>query len=388
MHTYEVWATRWDDPHKIEQVPARDLSFSLPLSEHGECSFSATVEPSGSRWRAALTPPFSGVLVTRDGVPVWSGWVRSERESGGRTFSFTAHEWGMFFATTPARVATWTMVNDHIIFRGLVDYAQTIQGQDAQVATTATTGASESDLTINTWDNLTTEEAFTRIANAEGGPEWYFGTAGTLDEPVRQLVLGDRLGSVDPVATLMHVEDTQEWVGYGAPPTVTLLSDLFPAGTTVPALSRRGGNVLEVARTRDTSRAATEQVATGEGSEAQQLRATATAQRLLDIGWPRMTRWSAYSTVKRASTLLRHAQADLAAAAGIATGWSIVTLDGDPEWPQVPRGSTMDVVIDTDRYGGNRPHRFQTRVLDLRVSVPDTGAAQIQWDLAEVIEVS
>lgn len=389
MARYEVFATRYDDPHVVEQVPARGLSFSMPLSDHGECSFTATVEPGRSTWRPALTPPFSGVLVTRDGVPGWSGWLGPEQQTGPRTFSFRAHEWGSFFKTVPARVGTWLQRNDHILFRDQIFYGQLISGQDVQIVLGSTLGAAESDRTVNAWDNATAEEIFTQISDADGGPEWYFGTAGTLDEPVRQLVLGDRLGAVDAVDTLHYVEDTQDPQAYGAPPSIVLLSDLFPVGTTAAGLSRRGGNVLLPSRVRDPSRAATVVTAVGDGVEALQLRETATASRLLSIGWPRMTRWTTHSSVTRRSTLLRHAQGDLGIVAGIATGYGLATLDGDPDWTQVPRGSTMRVVLDTDVYGGNRPHVFESRLLNLSVDVPDDGGdAQVTWELAEVLEAA
>ena len=82
------------------------------------------------------------------------------------------------------------------------------------------------------------------------------------------------------------------------------------------------------------------------------------------------------------ATLARHAVADLAAAQGLTTGWSLVTLDGEPDWTQVARGSVVTVSLDTDIYGVARPYTFQTRVQGLTVSVPDTGLTQVQWDVA------
>jgi len=44
--SWEVYATRWDSNFIVEElIPARGLEFTMPLSDHGECSFSATVEP-------------------------------------------------------------------------------------------------------------------------------------------------------------------------------------------------------------------------------------------------------------------------------------------------------------------------------------------------------
>lgn len=391
MPEYEVYATRWDDPHIVEELlPARELSFSLPLSEHGECSFSATVEPGRSLWRASVTPPLSGVLVTRDDVPVWSGWVTSERPGGPRTFQFTAREWGSFFATTPARVFEYSQWADQAIFRDLVDYAQTQAGQDVHVETGSFAGGSVSDMTINAWDNRDTESAYRMVADQEDGPEWYFGTSGTKAAPVRSLVLGSRLGSVDPVDVLHYVEDTEDWFGADGASSIALLGDLFPAGTIVSGIGRRGGNVVALGRTRDTARSTTVAVAVGDGTDKAQVRSTARATRLIDtVGWPAMTRWFQHSSVMNTSTLARHARADLAASAGIATGYELVTLDGDPDWTQVARGSTMRVTLDTDVFAGPRPHTFDSRVLSMQVNVPDDGgSAQVTWALAETLDPS
>ena len=389
MTDYSVYATRWDDPHKVEDLlPARDLQFSMPVSAHGEASFSATVEPGESFWRPAVGLPLSGLLIARDGQPCWSGWFRAERQTGPRTFQFAAREWGSFFEKYPAPTSTFTDENDHVIFRSIVSAAQAVAGQDARVTLDPSTmGAATSDLTIPAWDTRSVDDVLRELGNAEGGPEWYFGTAGTLDNPLRILALADRHGSTTAADVLHHVEDT------AAPTTrsssvVMLLGDLFPAGTAVPAIGRRGGNVLAVARDRDTDRAATVADARGDGIDRGQKRSTEVAQRLLDIGWPRMTRRYQHSSVTMQATLDRHAVADLATDAGIATRYGLVTLDGEPDWTAVSRGSTMRVILDTDVYGGPSPLTFESRVLNMTVNVPDQGAAQVTWDLAETLTAS
>src|SRR5665648_70983 len=108
MPQYEVYATRWDDPRVVEEViPARGLEFSFPLSDHGECSFSATVEPGRSFWRPALSVAMSGILVCRDGVPMWAGRMLDERQTGPRTFEFQFAEWGSAFEDVPAVAYTY-----------------------------------------------------------------------------------------------------------------------------------------------------------------------------------------------------------------------------------------------------------------------------------------
>lgn len=396
MPRYEVYATRFDSTGIVDElVPARGLSFSMPLNDHGECSFTASVEPGRSFWRPALSMPFSGVLVARDGVPWWSGILTDERPAGPRSFGFTAREWGWFFEEkVPAVPRSWADANDHAIFRDLIDDAQAIAGQNLMVETGSTIGATTSDRVVNAWDKTTVGREFRSVADAEGGPEWYFATAGTMEAPRRLLVLGDRLGHTQAQTVLEYVEDTEAYAAPDAPPTVTLLGDLFPGPAPLVPVRRGGGNVIAQGRSRSLAEAATVVVATGSGEEAAQLRSTAPATSLLAQGWPRMTSFSDYNDVVKSATLARHASADLAARAGIATGYSLVTLDGDPsaDWTQTPRGSTVRVVLDTDVYGADRPvggaDGFDARCIGITVRVPDAGEAQVEWSVADVLEVS
>jgi hypothetical protein len=383
---YEVYATRWDNPHIVDElIPARNLQFSMPRCDHGEAHFDATVEPGWSSWRGSLTKDLSGVLITRDGVPIWQGWVVDDQETGPRTFSFRAIEWGYYFTLTPAIAHNYVQQNDCLIFRDMIDRAQAVTGQNVAVQTGTALGSSVSDKTINAWDNTTVEREFRAVADAEGGPEWYFGTTGTLDNPVRQLYLADRLGTTDPAAFLEFVEDTAPVVGPDGPPTVQLLGSLFPGVQPQVPTRRAGGNVIAKARTRQGD-SATVAVATNTEPQAAQKQQTATST-LIGRGWPAMTRLNSYSNVTDNTTLLRHANADLAKAQGFTTGYSLATLDGDPDWTQVPRGSTVTVSLDTDVYAGPRPLEFGVRLLNVTVRVPDAGLAQVQWDVATVQEV-
>lgn len=383
---FEVYATRWDDPHVIEQIPAQGLEFTLPLSDHGECSFSATVEAGRSFWRPALNPAVSGVMVCRDGVPVWSGKVWSERQSGPRTFEFTCAEWGSAFERMPAVAKTYTDENDHVIFRDLITQAQAITGQDMRITLGATLGASTSDLTINPWDDTTVEAQFTQLSNADGGPEWYFHTTGTLQAPVRFLVLGDRLGRTDAVDILEYVESTTEWTAPESPPQPTTLGNLFPGAQPYAVLDgNRGGNIIaQPARSQDASGSATVAIAIGSGDQKAQLRYTSVADDLINAGYPRQTMSTSYPDVSKADTLVRHANADLAAARGVVTGYTLSTYEDDPDWTQIERGDTVRVSLDTDVYAGQRPLEFEARVLSMAVSVPDTGPAQVNYTLATV----
>lgn len=385
MPKYEVYATRWDDPHIVSEIiPAKGLEFSMPRSDHGECSFTASVEPGWSSWRSEITKDISGLLVARDGQPVWQGWVTDDDETGPRTFQFRAYEWGHFFTRVPATPKTYTRWNDAAMFRDIINLAQAQAQYNPGVVTGSATGTATSTRTINPWDRSMVEALLREIGEAQDGPEWYFGTTGPLDDPIRQLYLGDRLGTVDVAAYLEFVEDTAPMVGPGPVPTVALLGDLFPGPGPVVPTRRAGGNVIAKARHRagDSSTVA---LAVNDAPEGAQLSATAESD-LLDRGWPGMMSVQSYSKVTETATLQRHANADLQAAEGFATGYSLVTLDGEPDWTQVPRGSTVRVGLDTDVYGGPRPLEFDTRLTNLTVRVPDSGSAQVQWDVETVQE--
>jgi len=390
---YEVYATRWDDAHVVEEIiPARGLEFTFPLCDHGECSFSATVEPGRSFWRPALSAAVSGILVCRDGVPVWTGRMLGEDQTGPRTFLFTFAEWGSAFEGVPAVAFPanaegkhlLTNVNDHALFRRLISDAQAIAGQNYLVQMGTTTGAAFSDLTINPWDTTMVEEELRRLSEAAGGPEWYVAATGTFVAPTRTLVLGDRLGSATASAVLEYVEDTQDYVPPAAPPVLTMLGNIFPTDARpVFAGGRRGGNVIAHAARRQIP-GMTVAKAVGAGEQVAQLRRYAYATDLLAAGYPRRTRTARYSDVSIATTLQRHADADLAAARGMTTAYTLTTFEGDPDWTGVARGDTVRVIVDSDCYSGVRPLVFESRVLDLAVLVPDDGPVRVNWTVAEV----
>jgi len=382
---YEVYATRWDNAHVVEEIiPARGLEFTLPLSDHGECSFSATVEPGRSFWRPALSAAMSGILVCRDSVPMWSGRMLGESQTGPRTFGFTFAEWGSAFETVPAVPLALTNTNDHVLFRRLISDAQAVAGQNYLVQMGSTTGATTSDLTINAWDTTMAEEEFRRLGESAGGPEWYVAATGTFENPTRTLVLGDRLGSTAASAVLEYVEDTTDYVPPAAPPVLTMLGNIFPTDARpVFAGGRRGGNVIaHPARRQSPGMTAT--IAVGSGQEVAQLRRPAVATDLLAAGFPRRTKVASYSDVSIPETLQRHADADLAAARGMVTAHTLSTFEGDPDWTGVARGDTVRVILDSDVYAGVRPLVFETRVLDMAVLVPDDGPVQVNYTTADV----
>ena len=380
---YEVYATRWDDGHVVEElIPARGLEFTLPLSDHGECSFSATVEPRRSFWRPALSCAMSGILVCRDGVPMWSGQMLGERQSGPRQFDFTFAEWGSFFETCPAVPFALTNTNDHVLQRRLISDAQAVSGQDVGIILGATTGATLSDLTVNAWGTTTADEELRRLGEHAGGPDWYVNTTGTLENPTRTLVQGDRLGSVDPVTVLEYVEDTQDYVPPEAPPVVTLLGSLFPGAQPYAVIGgRRGGNVI-AHPARQQSPGITVAIAVGAGDQLAQLRKSAPATSLLTAGYPRKSKTSSYVDVTNPTTLQRHADSDLAAGSGMTTVFTLTTFEDDPDWTAVARGDTVRVELDSDVYATERPLVFNSRVLDRAIHVPDDGKVQVNWVLA------
>lgn len=390
MPRYTVYPTRWDGPHIVEEiVPARGLEFTMPVSDHGECSFSATVEPGGAPWRAAIAPLASGVIICRDDVPVWSGMVWSERQTGPRTFDFQAAEWGSFYERVPAQPYAYVGWNDHAIFRNLISRAvAAASGRDISLQLGSTLGASTSDLTINSWDDLTVEAAFTQVATAAGGPEWRFTTSGTLENPVRALVLADRMGRTDARAVLEYVESTVPAKSPQAPPQLTTLGNLFPSDQRPQNAdgSRRGGNVIaHPARVRDGASSATEAIAIGAGQEKAQLRRTATSG-LIGQGYPRLTKTAQYNDVTSPARLLRHAQADVAAVAGLVTSYTFTTYDDDPDWTQVQPGDTVRCILDTDVYGAERPVEFEARAMGIAVQVQDDGPALVNWTVATTLE--
>jgi hypothetical protein len=390
---FEVYATRWDNAHIVEElIPARGLMFNLPLMNHGRASFSATVEPRRSFWRPALSCAMSGILVAENGVPVWQGRMLSEHQSGQRTFNFEAAEWGSFFEKVSAVPFALTNTNDHVLQRRLISDAQAVVGQDCGIILGTTFGASASDLTINAWDGAYVAEEFRRLGEHAGGPEWYFASTGTLENPTRTLVQGDRLGSTTPVAVFEYVEDTEDWVppAYYADLFTDRFSDtfgsLFPGAQPYAIVGgRRGGNVI-AHMGRGQSPGITVAIAVGAGDQLAQLRKTASAMALLAAGYPRQTEIQQYTDVVIPATLQKHADADLAAGSGMTTTYNIATFGSDPVWTGIARGDTVRVEADTDVYATERPLVFNTRVLDIAVLVPDQGEIEVTYVVADVRE--
>ena len=270
--------------------------------------------------------------------------------------------------------------------RRLISDAQAVAGQDVGIILGTTLGATASDLTINAWGTTTAEEEFRRLGEHAGGPNWYVNTGGTMENPTRELVQGDWLGSVDPVAVLEFVENTEDWVPPEAPPVVTLLGSLFPGAQPYAVIGgRRGGNIISHPA-RQQSPGITVAVAVGAGDQLAQLRKTSTATALLAAGYPKRSKTSSYVDVTIPATLQRHADADLAAGSGMTTSWTLSTFESDPDWTQIARGDTVRVEADTDVYATERPLVFTSRVLDMAVKVNDDGPAEVNYHLANTRE--
>jgi len=303
--------------------------------------------------------------------------MMSESQSGPRSFDFTFAEWGVFFEGIPAKPLQLANVNDHVLFRRLITDAQAVAGQDCGIILGATLGASVSDLTIHAWDSTTVEEEFRRLGEHAGGPEWYV-------DANRNLVLGDRLGSVTPVAVVEYVADTQAYAAPELPPALTLLGSLFPGQQPYAVVGgRRGGNVISHPA-RQQSPGITVAVAVGAGEESAQRRRPATADVLLAAGYPRKTKLAQYTDVTNLATLQKHANADLTAASGMTTGYTLSCFGSDPDWTSIARGDTVRVELDTDVYATGQPLVFNTRVLEVAVRVPDTGPVEVNYVCANV----
>jgi hypothetical protein len=385
---YEVYLTAWNDPAMVEgPLPISGLEFTLPLSDHGEATFSATVEPARSLWRPAMAPVVSGVIIVRDSAPVWSGIVWSEQQTGPRTFQFRCAEWGSFFERVPPVVKPYQHWNDHDLFRDLITSVQEFPGWNPQIGLGTTLGTQFSDLTINSWDDTRVEALFRGLGDAAGGPEWRFGITGSLDYPQRVLILADRMGATTPNVTLEYVETSEPYVAPSPPPILTLLGNLFPSAQRDASPGRRaGGNVIaHPARTRDGTLSATSTVAFGAGSGAAQLRATDTATRLRSVGYPDLLYSNAYPSVVDQSTLQRHATTDLNERAGLVTSYTLTTFDDAPDWTGSQPGESVQVILDTDVYADGIT-MFEARLLELAVHVSDNDRTLVNWTIATRLE--
>jgi hypothetical protein len=241
-----------------------------------------------------------------------------------------------------------------------------------------------SDLTINAWGTTSVEEEFRRLGEHAGGPEWYVNTTGTLENPTRTLVQGDRLGSVDPVTVLEYVEDVELYVPPEGPPTITTLGQLFPGQQPYVVVGgRRGGNLISHPA-RQQSPGITVAVAVGAGDQLAQLRKTSTATALLAAGYPKRSKTASYVDVTNPTTLQRHSDGDLAAGSGMTTSFTLSTFGSDPDWTSIARGDTVRVELSTDVYASEDPMIFESRILEMGVKVPDDGNVEVNYHVADV----
>ena len=400
---YTYFSTDWQSGSIREELPLREVSFDLPLSAHGTLRGAYTVPPGQGSLRASAAPVVSGLLVCRDSVPVWEGMLWADRQTGLRDFEVSAAEWGSVFekhivtqafltAVNAGNPLTYTQADDHVIFRDLITKAQQHVGQGYGVEVGSGAGPTRSDLTVPWWDTTSVEAVFTELGNRQGGPEWAFAVAGTVDAVRRRLLLGTPLGrqSIDDSGLLLEfVEDTGAPPPKpGDPPRVTTLDSLHPGpvpGALVASLTGSGGNVIAVpGLDRDGGRSATATIAVGSGEEAAMLTASAEATDLLGFGWPRLTAARSYKDVTLVPTLQAHADADLTAARGLTVTVRCSTFGDDPDWTQVQRGDAVRVELDTDVHGP-RPYVLDSRILDMSVAPSDEGGReQVTYTTASV----
>lgn len=400
---YTYFSTDWRTGNIREELPLRGVSFGLPLSGHGELRGSYTVPRGQGSLRAAAAPVVSGLLACRDDRPVWEGMLWADRQVGPRTFEVSASEWGSALeravvtkafldAVNGGKALSYTNTDDHAIFRDLITKAQQYAGQNYSIQVGSGTGPSRSDLTVPWWDLSTIEDVFQELGNRKGGPEWAFTVTGSIDNPIRRLLLGTPLGRStveDSGLLLEYVEDTgPDPDKPDEPPRVTTSDTLFPgtsSGVAIASLHGSGGNIIAVPGVdRDGGGSATEYTVVGAGEEAEMLTATATATDLLNLNWPRLTRKASYKDVSRQGTLQAHADADLAASRGLTIVIRATTFGHDPDWTQVQRGDAVRVELDTDVHG-MRPYVLESRVLGLDVAPSDEGGhEQVTYTVAGV----
>jgi hypothetical protein len=129
----------------------------------------------------------------------------------------------------------------------------------------------------------------------------------------------------------------------------------------------------------------------GAGTEAARKETLSEATRLLNFGWPRLTMVTPHTDEDTYDTLQAFSDADLAKFGGIQTSYKLMALDGDPDWTRTPRGSVVQVILDTDLYGADRPvggpDGFNARLRNTIVRVADNGPTQVEWQVDDVQEV-
>lgn len=407
---YQYFSTDWATGSIREELSLTRVSFNTPINDHGQFTGTLLLPRSGSaNIYLSCSPEVSGLLVTRRGIPVWDGWVLGRRTTTDQdgmavygAFELTAYEWGSWFDRQLLRtLRTFSQVDDHDIFRALVQFAaqEAAPARSPGILLGSTKSGVLRDRTYYPYESAMYGERMIELSQVIDGPDWAFVSALESGKPVRRLQLGSPLGRQTMEKSGLVLEYVAAGMDepYDEPPVPIPFQELALAassrGAQVSYLHGSGGNVISVPDIQeDGTSSATRWVATGAGEDASKLIAYSDNDDLLAIGWPSVWGESQYEDVTVKKTLQSHADADLQAGSGLATLVKLDTYGVEPDWTQVQRGDLATVYLDAPWYAP-RPKTYQARVLDIAVNPPDAeanggvGPDVVTYTLAQTVEV-
>lgn len=312
---------------------------------------------------------------------VWAGIVwqrRRNSQAQGRAELRGSELWSYLGRRQITHTLVFTAKDQLSIARDLIAYAQ---GQSMTVVAGApityakpggsigvTVGAELSgvtrDVTYEASQHLDVSEAIGQMANLDGGfdfsidPEFSAGLGSSITRP---FVLG--------------------YPRRGRPVTQTGLSWEY------------GQNMTDYDWLEDATEIATTSYALGQGEGADMLQSSASAQYIIDAGYPLLERSRSYKDVSVQATLDAHARADSAADGVTAVVLPTITVDGgmDPQVGAYVCGDETYVVINDENFPSQGPGgadlsiNTSMRIHGYEVAVDQAGREVVQVTLGPVL---
>lgn len=351
---------------------AREITAELPL---GRVAWSRDLKRPGvfrgdlplkasdavnRAWVQATQPKRAGLVVDRDGVPVWAG-VIWKRDYDTTTQVMTLGAGG--FLSYLHRLAitstlTFTGTDQFAIARTLLDAAQAKAGADLGITATAGSSGVLRDRTYWGYEAKPVGEALTQLSDVISGFDFDF-----------DLAWGGATGRrLDVNLTLSYPRRGRR------AETNNLVFEI-------------GRNAQLLSWPEDTSEAADVVYAVGAGEGDDMLRFTASDLSLVDAGYLRTERTITHKDVTILGTLQGHAQAELAARrqTGVSTPKLSTQGDREPEVGSWILGDECTVRIQAgdDVRFPDGIERFY-RILGYDVDVDDNGAERVTLQLGEL----
>lgn len=168
MARYQYLTTNLTTGQIIEEVPFTDVRWGKALNSPG--GFSGFIDARHPKASAeVLYPAKRGLYVIREGLPVWAGIITAARLSGGVVEIAGKGLWSYFQNRRIFATKTFNQVDQLVIARQLIDYAQGLPGGSIGVVTGSETSGRLRDRAYPSYECKPVGEAIEQLAAVQDG---------------------------------------------------------------------------------------------------------------------------------------------------------------------------------------------------------------------------